>query len=177
MNVWEVSANFARLDAILEVSMGELTPEAEEAFASCVDESKDALESAGNYRRWLQAQIQTCKDRRAALWATMGTLEKKLMHLDDALVVVLKRLGKPQRFPEFTLSTMTKVGWEFSASVPLFELPEDCLRYKDPELNKQYLTDLKMTGQKLPDGLVALEVVNSSVTFRVPREKKSDENL
>lgn len=173
MSVWEVSKNFLSLDALLEESAGELTPEIEENLATLVTEGKDALESAGNYRRWLEAQVQVCKDRRAALAATIQTTEAKLARLEEAMVTVLSAIGKPVKLPEFTLSTMTRNKWEFSATVPLFELPDDCLRYKEPELNKTYLNELKSAGQSIPAGLVAVQITTTSLTVRTPKKKEA----
>lgn len=172
-NVWSVAENFLHLDALLEESAGELTPEIEQGFETLITEGKDALESAGNYRRWLEAQVQVCKDRRAALAATIQLTETKLARLEGAMVTVLEKIGKPVKLPEFTLSTMTRNKWEFSATVPLFELPDDCLRYKEPELNKTYLNELKAAGQAIPDGLVAVQITTTSLTVRTPKKKEA----
>lgn len=175
MSVWEVSENFLHLDALLEESAGELTPEIEENLATLVTEGKGALESAGNYRRWLEAQVQVCKDRRAALAATIQTTEAKLARLEGAMVTVLSAIGKPVKLPEFTLSTMTRSKWEFSATVPLFELPPDAIRYAEPTLNKTYLNELKAAGQAIPEGLIAVAITTTSLTVRTPKKKETSD--
>lgn len=172
MNVFELSANWMRLDELLEESAGELTPEIEALQAELITESKDSLEQVGQYRLWIQSQVQVCKDRRAALSATAERLEAKLDRVDTALVTVLKALGKPQRFPEFTLSTTTRENLAFAVAPDtcIADLPEQFVRFKDPELNLPALKEAAKEG-KLPAGIHAEATTSTSVTQRKPTKK------
>lgn len=174
MNVWSLSTNWQQLDQLLEESCGELTPEIEALMGELVTASKDALEGAGFYRNWLKAQVAVCKERRAALAATIESLEQRQERLDAALVVVLKALGKPQKFAEFTLTTQTRESVAFAPKpgVDLIDLPSEFIRIKDPELNLSALKDAHKAG-KLPDG-VDVEVSSSTGVMLRAATKKTD---
>lgn len=172
MNVFELSANWLRLDELLEESAGDLTPEIEALQAELITEAKGSLEQVGQYRNWIQSQVQVCKDRRAALSATAERLEAKLDRVDAALVNVLKALGKPQRFPEFTLSTTTRENLAFAVlpDTCIADLPERFVRFKDPELNLPALKEAAKEGH-LPAGIQVESTTNTSVMQRKPTKK------
>lgn len=172
MNVFGLNHEFADLDAALESNDGELTPELEAQLQRLVNETPAALEQAGFWRQAVQARIEVAKKRRSALAASIEKSEAFLDRLDAQLLPILKSLGKPAKFAEFTLSTLNRTSYHFAVSVDadIFTLDSSFVRYKEPELNKTALTDAYKAGQ-LPEGVTCVETPSTSVTLRVPKKK------
>lgn len=174
MNIFDLHTNWKRLDEILEETGGELTPDVEVLLGELVTASGEALERAGFYRRALETQIAVAKDRRAALAATIERAELKLARVEAALVPVLRALGKPQRFPEFTMSTMTRelVSFALKPGAEYFEIPGHFIRTRDPELDLAALKEARKAGEGLPDQILVAVSESVSVTLRTPTKKK-----
>ena len=173
MNVYDLNANWLRLDELLEESGGEVTPDIAALEAELITESKESLEQVGQYREWIKAQVAICKDRRAALAATAERMETKLERVDAALIHILQNLGKPQRFAEFTLSTVTRTNQSFvvKPNACIAELPEKFVRWREPELN---ITALKLAFKEgaIPEIIAIEESSSTSVMQRRPNAKK-----
>lgn len=171
MNVWELDSNFKSLDSLLEESAGELTPEIEEALATLITESKGALEKAGFYRQYLEAQITHAKDRRATLAAGIEQTERKLDRLEAAMVTVLEKTGK-QKFPEFTLSTTTRTSYAFELApgTDIFDLPTNICRFTEPVLDKRACAEVHKAGH-LPAGIAVAESTKTGLMLRKPTKK------
>jgi hypothetical protein len=175
MNVWNLSLEWQQLDQLLEESCGELTPEVEAHMETLVTASKDAVESAGFYRLWLDTQEATCKARRAALAASLEVINKKYERLDAALVVILQKTGK-QKFPEFTLSTTTRENVAFAPApgVDLIDLPSQFVRYSEPVLNLTALKEARKAGT-LPPEVEAVATETTGVMLRKATQKAQTE--
>ena len=172
LNVYDLNANWLRLDDLLEESGGEITPEIEALEKELITESKESLEQVGQYRSWIQSQVAICKERRAALAATAERMEAKLDRVDATLVRILQALGKPQRFAEFTLSTVTRTNQSFTMkpNACIAELPEKFVRWTEPTLN---LVTLKaaLKDQSIPEQIAIEETTSTSVMQRRPTKK------
>lgn len=171
MNVFELDQNWLRLDEALEESGGELTEALEAVLNELINDSKPALERAGFYLRFIESQIDICKERRAALAATIAASEAKADRIKDVLVNVLKRLGKPQKFPEFTLSTVTResVAFELKPGSEFYEIPPALYRQKY-ELNLTALKEARKAGA-LPEQIAVAASESTSVTLRKAGKK------
>ena len=172
MNIFDLNKNWQRLDEVLEDTAGEITPEIEGLLAELVNESKGSLEQAGFYRRSLENQIAVCKERRAALAATVERCEAKMDRLNAALVPVLKNLGKAQKFPEFTMSTTTResVAFALKPGVQIFELDESFFRVVEPTLNLPALKEARKAGF-LPEQIDTVVTESTSVMMRTASKK------
>ena len=172
MNIFDLDKNWQRLDEVLEETGGEITPEIEALLNELVNESKGSLERAGFYRRALENQVAICKERRAALAATIERCEAKMEKLNAVLTPVLKRLGKPQKVPEFTMSTQTResVAFAVKPGVDLFELDESFIRVRQPELNLVALKEARKDGI-LPEQIDITVTETTSVMMRTPTKK------
>lgn len=176
MNIYDLTENWQRLDALLEETGGELTPEVDELLATMVDESPVALERAAHYLKALENVQEVCKARRAALAATVERTESKAEKVRTLMADVLKRIGKPVKLPEFTLSTQTRTSYAFEVQpgVELFELPTQFWKQPDPVLVKSALNEAAKAGT-LPDGVVCSESTNTSLMIRTPKAKAETE--
>ena len=176
LNVYDLNANWLRLDDLLEESGGEITPEIEALEKELITESKESLEQAGQYRSWIQSQVAICKERRSALAATAERMEAKLDRVDAALVRILQALGKPQRFAEFTLSTVTRTNQSFTVkpNACIAELPEKFVRWTEPTLN---IVALKaaLKDQSIPEHVAVEETTSTSVMQRKSAKKEATE--
>jgi hypothetical protein len=167
MNVFDLDQNWLRLDEALEDAGGELTSELEAILNELINESKPALERAGHYLKALENVTDVCKDRKKALDATIARTEAKASRVKAVLVNVLQRLGKAQKFPEFTLSTVTResVAFALKPGAEFYELPADFFRQKY-ELNLAALKDARKAGSTLPEQITVAVSQSTSVTLR-----------
>ena len=172
MNIFDLNKNWQRLDEVLEDTGGEITPELEAMLGELVNESKGSLEQAGFYRRALENQIDVAKGRRQALAATIERCEAKMARLNAALVPVLKNLGKPQKFPEFTMTTQTResVAFAMKPGAQVFELDESFFRISEPTLNLPALKEARKEGV-LPPQIDTVVSETTSVMMRTPSKK------
>jgi hypothetical protein len=172
MHIYEIDSNWQRIEGLLEESCGELTPEIEEALGALITESPEALERAGHYVKALEAVQEVCKARRAALAATIERTEAKAEKVRAAMAAVLKRIGKPVKLPEFTLSTQTRTSYAFAVApgVEVFELPTQFWKQPEPELVKSALNEAAKAGT-LPESITCLESTNTSLMIRTPTKK------
>ena len=173
MNIFDLDKNWQRLDEVLEETGGEITDEIQALLDELVNESKGSLERAGFYRKALEAQITICKERRQALAATIERCDLKLTRLSAVLVPVLQRLGKPQKFPEFTLSTQTResVAFAIKPGAEVFEIPGEFIRVREPELNLVALKEARKAGAPLPEQIAVSVAESTSVMMRTPTKK------
>ena len=173
MNIYGLSESWLSLDAVLEETGGEVTPEVAEMIAALVDESPQALERAAHYLQALDGAADVAKARRAALAATVERTEGKAAKVREVMTAVLVRVGKPVRLPEFTLSTTTRTSYAFAVSpdCQVFEVDDRFLRYRDPELNKAALTEAQKAGE-LPASIVCVESSSTSLMLRVSKPKE-----
>lgn len=172
LNIFDLDANWLRLDNALEEAAGEITPEIEAVLNELINESKPALERAGFYLKALENQVDICKERRAALASTIERTEAKAARVKAVLVNVLQRLGKAQKFPEFTLSTVTResVAFALKPGAEYYELPADYFRQKY-ELNLAALKEARKEGTKLPEQITVAVSESTSVTLRTAGKK------
>ena len=172
LNVYDLNANWLRLDELLEESGGEITPEIEALEAELITESKASLEQVGQYRNYIQSQVAICKERRAALAATVERMEAKLDRVDSVLVRVLQALGKPQRFAEFTLSTVTRSNQVFTLrpDASFTEIPDRFVKWTEPELRPAVLKAAMKDGS-IPEQIAIEETTSTSVMQRRPTKK------
>jgi hypothetical protein len=176
MNLYDLTENWQRLDAMLEESAGDLTPEAEEIMATLVTEAPDALERAGFFLKNSEARVDVAKARRAALAATIEVEEAKQERVRAAMALVLQRLGKPVKLPEFTLSTQTRTSYAFALAPDADPLEiGDFLRYREPELDKKALTAAAKEGN-VPAGILCQTSETTVLMLRTPAKKNTTEN-
>jgi hypothetical protein len=167
MNIFGLSPTFATIEEQLVENAGELTPELEALLAEAITESGPALEQAGFLKLALRKRVEICKERKAALDASIRAAEASEERVDAALEKILAVVGK-QKFPEFTLSTTTResVSFALKPGVQAFELPEQFVRVREPELVLTALKEARKAGQ-LPEGLLDVMATEStSVTLR-----------
>lgn len=175
MNISGLNDSWLALDAVLEETGGELTPEADELLATLISEAPDALERAGFYLKHLEREVAIIDERRQALAANKAIKEAKADKVRDLMATVLKRLGKPVKLPEFTLSTQTRTSYAFAIAPDseIFELDTMFVRYREPELNKTALTDAAKAGQ-LPAGVLCTTSESTSLMIRTPKTKATE---
>lgn len=174
MNVYDLNANWLRLDEAIEEAAGELTPEIEGLMAELLDESKGSLEQAGFWRKSLLNRVEICKERRRNLAAQIERTESTIDHLDTALAAIIVRLGKPQKFPEFTLSTQKR-------DKHIFALKPGCEWWEiDPGFVKTTieprLNELKLAAKEgnLPEQITHETFSETSLMMRTPSKPKED---
>ena len=176
INIYGLNDSWVALDAILEETGGEITPEAGELLETLISEAPDALERAGFYLKFLEAEVGVIDARRQALAANKAVKEAKAEKVRTLMADVLKRIGKPVKLPEFTLSTQTRTSYAFEVQpgVELFELPTQFWKQPDPVLVKSALNEAAKAGT-LPDGVVCSESTNTSLMIRTPKAKAETE--
>ncbi len=174
MHIYDLDTNWQRLDAVLEESAGELTPEVEEIMSTLITEAPEALERAGFFIKNSEARVDA-KARRTALAATIEAEEAKQDRIRAAMTTVLQRLGKPVKLPEFTLSTQTRTSYAFALAPDADPLEiGDFLRYREPELDKKALTVAAKEGN-LPAGILCQTSETTSLMLRTPTKKANPE--
>lgn len=167
IHLFDLDARWAALEELLLEAGGELTPETEAALAELIDGTPATLERAGFARQSLENRIQVAKDRINSLKVGIQQAEAAIARIDGALLPILKRLGKAQKFPEFTLSTRTSTRHDFALAegAQIYELDSRFWRQAEPELNKSELKTALESGQ-LPKQIHHAENETTSVTLR-----------
>jgi len=126
-------------------------------------------ERAKAQARLFQAEYERCKAI-ADIW------EAAAAKIGQAMIPVLEITGKVQtvagtafirRTPTYTFAL--KAGAQF------FDLPSDCWRQRDPELNKTVLRELAQTNS-LPEQIAAVKSETVSVCIKRPGAKANEGN-
>ncbi len=172
LTIYGLNDSWQALDAFLEESGGEITPEAAELLDTLISEAPEALERAGHYIKFLENEVAVIDARRAALAANKSIKEAKAEKVRDLMATVLKRIGKPVKLPEFTLTTQTRTSYAFEVQpgVELFELPTQFWKQPEPVLVKTALNEAAKAGT-LPEGVICSESTNTSLMIRTPTKK------
>ena len=148
MKLYELTENFRNLQELLE------NPDIPqemilEALNSIEGDIFEKLENIVKLLRSLEADIKIIKEEKQRLQAKQSSLENRCVNIKAYLETSLKALGKDKvKSGLFTLSigkNPTSVN-----VVDLKAIPEDYLKFKEPEVDKKaVLADLKQ-GREIP---------------------------
>lgn len=171
MNVWDLNANWQRLEEQLILDAGEITETTDAFMAEMLAEGPAAMEQAGWTKLSLRNRIAVAKSRIEALRGTIEAAERAEERLDAALVKAVESFGK-QKFPEFSLFTTTreKASYAPKPGVDLIDLPAEFLRFREPELQIRALEEARKAGA-LPVGIDVVVNESTSVTLRTAAKK------
>lgn len=143
------------LDGAIDPETGEVVDEElMAAYEQLQMDRADKIENVACYIKNLEADAKAIREEEKALAARRKAAENKAEHLKDYLQFCLagEKFSSPRAAVSFRKSTQVQVD-------DIWQLPDDLLRYKDPEPDKTAIKEALKEGRVVP-GAVLVENVS-----------------
>ena len=136
------------LEQAVDPETGELVDEALlEQYDKLIMDRDQKVENIGLYIKNLEADAAAIKAEAKNLTARAKAAENKAEHLRNYLQFCLN--GQKFQSPRLSVSFRRSQKVEVDQN-RLFEIPEDYLRYKDPEVDKKRVSEALKAGEDIP---------------------------
>lgn len=155
-NVYEIAQGF---DTLWELIEDETIEEAvlEDAFANLTDDLKDKFENCCKYIKNLDSDIAGLKEEEKRIKAKRQTLENGKERLKFLMLRAQKASGeKKLQCGSFTTTLQANPEKVVMDEQYIENIPEEYLKYKDPEIDKVKLKEHLKAGVA-PEGIAHLE--------------------
>lgn len=163
-NLYELNAEFNQLWMLLE------DEEVDEemvigAFETATEDLTVKLENCCKYIKNIDAEIAGLKAEEERLYARRKAKENAVKRLKELMKLAMNTAGE-KKLPcgTFTVSVQNNPPSVVMDETHIENIPEDYLKYRDPEIDKKKLKDHLEKGIA-PEGIAHLEV-SSSVRIR-----------
>lgn len=163
-NLYELNAEFNQLWMLLE------DEEVDEemilgAFETATEDLTVKLENCCKYIKNIDAEIAGLKAEEERLYARRKAKENAVKRLKELMKLAMNTAGE-KKLPcgTFTVSVQNNAPSVIMDEQCIENIPEDYLKYRDPEIDKKKLKDHLEKGIA-PEGIAHLEV-SSSVRIR-----------
>lgn len=163
-NLYELNAEFNQLWMLLE------DEEVDEemvigAFETATEDLTVKLENCCKYIKNIDAEIAGLKAEEERLYARRKAKENAVKRLKELMKLAMNTAGE-KKLPcgTFTVSVQNNAPSVVMDEQYIENIPEDYLKYRDPEIDKKKLKDHLEKGIA-PEGIAHLEV-SSSVRIR-----------
>lgn len=163
-NLYELNAEFNQLWMLLE------DEEVDEemvigAFETATEDLTFKLENCCKYIKNIDAEIAGLKAEEERLYARRKAKENAVKRLKELMKLAMNTAGE-KKLPcgTFTVSVQNNPASVVMDEQCIENIPEDYLKYRDPEIDKKKLKDHLEKGIA-PEGIAHLEV-SSSVRIR-----------
>lgn len=147
MNIFNIDERIVEaLERAIDTDTGEIKDElALEELDALQMERDDKIEDVGIWIKNLNAWIKALKDEEANLKAKRTQAENKIENLKKYLNYALG--GKKFQSPKVSISYRSSESVNITVSP--FDIPEDYLRYKDPEPDKTLIKQALKEGKTI----------------------------
>ena len=136
------------LENAADPETGELVDEALlEQYDKLIMDRDQKIENIGLYIKNLEADAAAIKAEAKNLTARAKSAENKAEHLRNYMQFCLN--GQKFQSPRLSVSFRRSQKVEVDQN-RLFEIPEDYLRYKDPEVDKKRVSEALKAGEDIP---------------------------
>ena len=146
MTLYEINNELARLmeDAVDEET-GEINEDAIKALEEMQMAWDEKVENIGCFIKNLKADADAIKAEKMALAKRQQTAENKAERLQQYLTDMLggQTSSSPRVAISYRKSTQVKCD-------DIFKVPDEWLRYKDPELDKKAVKEALKNGEEVP---------------------------
>lgn len=149
MTLYEINQEIqAALEAAVDPESGEIIDEALLAqYEQLQIDRETKIENVGCFIKNLEADAKAIKEEAKNLTARAKTAENKANHLRDYLQFCLG--GEKFQSPRLSVSFRRSKKVEIDEN-RLFDIPEEFLRYKDPEPDKKAISEALKAGEDVP---------------------------
>lgn len=145
------------LESAADPETGELVDEALlEQYDKLIMDRDQKVENIGLYIKNLEADAAAIKAEAKNLTARAKAAENKAEHLRNYMQFCLD--GQKFQSPRLSVSFRRSQKVEVDQN-RLFEIPDDYLRYKDPEVDKKRVSEALKAGEDIP-GCTLVESVS-----------------
>lgn len=149
MTLYEIDqAIQAALEGAVDPESGEIIDEELLAAYNQLQMDRDTkIENIGCFIKNLEADAKAIKEEAKTLAARAKAAENKAGHLREYLQFCLagEKFQSPRLAVSFRRSTKVEVDEN-----RLFEIPDDYLRYKEPEVDKKRVSEALKAGEAIP---------------------------
>lgn len=136
------------LESAADPETGELVDEALlEQYDKLIMDRDQKVENIGLYIKNLEADAAAIKAEAKNLTARAKAAENKAEHLRNYMQFCLN--GQKFQSPRLSVSFRKSQKVEVDQN-RLFEIPDDYLRYKDPEVDKKRVSEALKAGEDIP---------------------------
>ena len=136
------------LESAADPETGELVDEELlEQYDKLIMDRDQKVENVGLFIKNLEADAKAIREEEKALADRRRAAENKAEHLRNYLQFCLG--GQKFSTPRLTVSFRKSKKLEFDEA-HLYDIPEDYLRYKEPELDKKRITEALKAGEDIP---------------------------
>lgn len=160
MNLYELSQEGMEIADILIASQGELDEATEQRLDALLATGPHILEAAARVVRSLEADTVACAEEAERLKKRAESFSNQAERLKERMTFALDcAFGGKVKTPLFTIwaqNSPPTVAFDLEESVSIDNVPPDFLRVRK-DLNRVALKESWERGEKLPDGVVALE--------------------
>ena len=149
MTLYEINnAIIQALEGAVDPETGEIVDEALLAeYEQLQLDRETKIENVGLYIKNLEADAKAIRDEERALAARRHSAENKAEHLRNYLQFCLG--GQKFQSPRLAVSFRKTAKVEVDQN-RLFDIPEEYLRYKEPEVDKKSVCDALKAGEAIP---------------------------
>jgi seryl-tRNA synthetase len=149
MTLYEIDqAIQAALEGAIDAESGEIIDEELLAAYNQLQMDRDQkIENIGCYIKNLEADAKAIKEEAKNLTARAKAAENRAEHLRDYLQFCLA--GETFKSPRLAVSFRRSTKVEVDQN-RLFEIPDDYLRYKEPEVDKKRVSEALKAGEAIP---------------------------
>ena len=145
MTIYEIDqAIIDALENAVDPETGEISEDVAAALEALDMQRNEKLENIACYIKDLEAEAKAIRDEEKALAARRKTTERKTERLKDYLAWALN--GEKFKSPRCAVSFRKSTAVEIAPDA-LTYLPEQFLRFKDPEADKTAIKDALKAGE------------------------------
>lgn len=160
MNLYELSVEGLEISNILIAQQGELDPSTEARLDALLAAGPHCIEAAAQVVKSLEADTVACAQEADRLEKRAESFSKQAERLKERMVFALDAAfnGKVKTplFSVWCQNAPATVAFDLDLDTTIDSVPENFL-YVRKALNKTALLECFKRGEKLPDGVVALE--------------------
>ena len=161
MKLYDIPFEFSVLDAALEESGGELSPELEQQFDAFLRAGKNKIEAGAMVMRGLELEADVCRQEAKRLGERAAGLDK---NADRLKALILRALDgafngkvKTNLLTIWGQTSAPSTNFDLAPGTDLAELPAEFVRVKR-ELAKDAVKEAVKAGKQIPDEIIVSEV-------------------
>ena len=181
-NLYRTSTEWALLLNLIAENDGEVTDEIAAQMSGLINSGQSTIEDAILAKRNLELIAENAKAQARMFQleyercrAIADTWENAANKIGTAMIPVLEITGKIQTVAGTAFIRKTpNYSFTLKEGVQFFELPTDCWRQRDPELNKSVLRELAQ-ADRLPEQVNMTKSETVSVCIKRPSTSKNIE--
>lgn len=168
MRIYDLPAAWACVEADLEETGGELTPEMETRLRVLLEGGADALDNAMKVVRTLEAQAKAAKDEADRLSDRAASFTNHAKRLRGYILPALEAMGGRCKTALFSFSVQhrTSVAVALKPGFNVWDLPPRFYRVAEPELATAEIKKAEASGENLPEALAIVKTPSTSLMVR-----------